>query len=138
MSASGGNPGGGDRRGKGPEAREISEHEISRRAYEKWESEGRPHGRDKDHWHEAERELAGDDPAASASPNRAERRGDGAKRQTPPGLGPGAPAAATATGGTTATAKAAAKKSARTPGSASGSAAGASAGSGTARGQKPS
>lgn len=114
MSGSGSNPGGGRRSGEPPR-----EHEISRRAYEKWEREGRPHGRDKDHWQEAERELAGEtgrDPAPG-DPQRAERRGDGAKRQTPPGLSPGAPAAATATGGTTAAASSAAKKPTRAAGS---------------------
>src|SRR5690606_23165919 len=94
MSGSGKAPGGDDRRGKVPR-----EEGISRRAYEKWDREGRPHGRDRDHWRDAERELAGDDPAAPGAPREPERRGDGARRQTPPGLEPGAPAAATATGG---------------------------------------
>jgi DUF2934 family protein len=31
---------------------------IHRRAYEIWESEGRPHGRDKAHWFLAEAELS--------------------------------------------------------------------------------
>jgi hypothetical protein len=30
---------------------------IERRAYEIWESEGRPHGRDRDHWDAAAAEL---------------------------------------------------------------------------------
>ena len=32
--------------------------QILRRAYEIWESEGRPHGRDKAHWFLAEAELS--------------------------------------------------------------------------------
>jgi hypothetical protein len=32
--------------------------EIARRAYTLWEEEGHPHGRDRDHWVRAERELA--------------------------------------------------------------------------------
>jgi hypothetical protein len=31
---------------------------IRLRAYQIWEQEGRPHGRDREHWHEAERQLA--------------------------------------------------------------------------------
>jgi len=31
---------------------------IRTRAYQIWEQEGRPHGRDREHWHEAERQLA--------------------------------------------------------------------------------
>ena len=31
--------------------------EIARRAYALWESEGRPHGRDQEHWARAEREF---------------------------------------------------------------------------------
>jgi hypothetical protein len=30
---------------------------IRMRAYQIWEQEGRPHGRDEDHWREAERQL---------------------------------------------------------------------------------
>ncbi|WP_309085207.1 DUF2934 domain-containing protein [Chelativorans sp.] len=33
------------------------EEKIRRRAYEIWESEGRPHGREWDHWLQAAREL---------------------------------------------------------------------------------
>lgn len=32
---------------------------IRRRAHELWESEGRPHGRDADHWTQAEAEIRG-------------------------------------------------------------------------------
>jgi len=33
------------------------EDEIRRRAYELWEADGRPDGRDEEYWHRAEREL---------------------------------------------------------------------------------
>ncbi len=32
---------------------------IARRAYEIWEAEGRPHGRDREHWKSAALELTG-------------------------------------------------------------------------------
>ncbi len=38
---------------------------IRLRAYEIWEREGRPYGRDQEHWAQAEREI-GDEPAAAA------------------------------------------------------------------------
>jgi hypothetical protein len=31
---------------------------VEEHAYKIWEQEGRPHGRDKDHWHRAERDIA--------------------------------------------------------------------------------
>ena len=34
---------------------------IRRRAYEIWEREGHPHGRDREHWYRAERELSSED-----------------------------------------------------------------------------
>jgi len=39
-----------------------SDERIRRRAYEIWEREGRPHGRDEEHWRQAEAELAGGAP----------------------------------------------------------------------------
>jgi Protein of unknown function (DUF2934) len=36
------------------------ERRVRERAYAIWEREGRPHGRDRDHWFAAERELAAD------------------------------------------------------------------------------
>ena len=33
--------------------------EVAKRAYEIWEKEGRPHGRDREYWARAEKELAG-------------------------------------------------------------------------------
>jgi hypothetical protein len=40
-------------------SRQNDLHErVRRRAYELWESEGRPAGREHDHWFQAEREVA--------------------------------------------------------------------------------
>jgi DUF2934 family protein len=36
---------------------ELARQLISVRAYQMWEQEGRPHGRDQAHWFEAERQL---------------------------------------------------------------------------------
>ena len=36
------------------------ENRIRRRAHEIWEREGRPHGRDAEHWRQAEREIDGE------------------------------------------------------------------------------
>lgn len=38
------------------------EAQVRERAYEIWESEGRPDGRDAAHWERAEREIAGGSP----------------------------------------------------------------------------
>ena len=35
-----------------------TKHEVQLRSYQIWEREGRPHGRDQEHWFRAERELA--------------------------------------------------------------------------------
>ena len=40
-----------------PQAAEIPPDRIAARAYEIWQASGRPHGRDRDHWFQAEREL---------------------------------------------------------------------------------
>ena len=43
------------------------EHKIRKLAHALWEADGRPDGREKDHWHEAERQIATEeagDPAA--------------------------------------------------------------------------
>jgi len=43
-----------------------SENEaIARRAYEIWEAEGRPHGRDREHWEAAAKELGSPAPMPS-------------------------------------------------------------------------
>lgn len=36
---------------------ESDDNEIRQRAYQLWEGEGRPQGRDRDHWHQAAAEL---------------------------------------------------------------------------------
>jgi hypothetical protein len=38
---------------------------IQQRAYELWENEGRPHGREQAHWQQAEREIAGQSASGS-------------------------------------------------------------------------
>jgi hypothetical protein len=40
---------------------------IADRAYQLWESEGKPEGRDIDHWLQAEREISGDEPENPAA-----------------------------------------------------------------------
>ena len=47
------------------------EDRIKQRAYEIWEMEGRPHGRDKEHWERAVREME-DDQAVIVAPPVAE------------------------------------------------------------------
>lgn len=47
--------------------------EIARRAYEIWESEGRPEGRDVEHWVTAERQLLGADPEVTQTASGAVR-----------------------------------------------------------------
>jgi DUF2934 family protein len=56
--------------------------QILRRAYEIWEHEGRPHGRDKDHWFLAEAELS-TTPSAITEPSKPKRkpRSTSAKRR---------------------------------------------------------
>lgn len=43
------------------------ENKVRDRAYALWQAEGEPHGRDRDHWTQAELEL-GDDDSAAAEP----------------------------------------------------------------------
>ncbi|MDB5410868.1 MAG: hypothetical protein JWL84_5780 [Rhodospirillales bacterium] len=61
---------------------------VEEHAYKIWEQEGRPHGRDKDHWHRAERDLADRPdmkPAPSASSVEATPdAADKAKRKASP------------------------------------------------------
>lgn len=42
--------------------------EVERRAYELWETEGRPEGRDLEHWLAAERQLLGADSQVTQTP----------------------------------------------------------------------
>lgn len=39
---------------------QASEEDIRRRAYELWVAEGQPHGKDRDHWEQATREVGAD------------------------------------------------------------------------------
>ena len=49
----------------------MTSQDIGARAYEIWEKEGRPHGRDWAHWFEAERMLRQQVTAPTAAPRRA-------------------------------------------------------------------
>ena len=48
--------------------------QILQRAYQIWESEGRPHGRDKLHWFLAEAELSNGAQLATAESNKPKRK----------------------------------------------------------------
>jgi len=57
------------------------EEQLRQRAYGIWQLEGEPHGRDRDHWERAERELieaAPEDPATSAQPATQRKKADAA------------------------------------------------------------
>ena len=69
------------------------DEEVARRAYDLWESEGRPEGRHEQHWAQAEDEMSSatkDEEARTASDVRADPIG------TPDDPAPGAPAAVAA------------------------------------------
>jgi hypothetical protein len=53
--------------------RSDREERIRQRAYAIWQAEGHQHGRDEDHWHRAEREIAAEDAEMSKAPRRASR-----------------------------------------------------------------
>ena len=46
----------------------LNETDIQQRAYQIWEAEGRPHGRDQEHWYRAMSEMA------TVKPKRASRK----------------------------------------------------------------
>jgi hypothetical protein len=48
--------------------------QILQRAYEIWESEGRPHGRDKAHWFMAKAEVANSDRQPAVEPSKPKRK----------------------------------------------------------------
>lgn len=50
---------------------EAREHAIRERAYQLWESEGRPQGREEEYWRRAEQELAGGEGEAAGEPDKA-------------------------------------------------------------------
>jgi hypothetical protein len=47
------------------------QHRIRQRAHAIWESHGRPHGADREHWDQATREIDAEDAAAKKKPVRA-------------------------------------------------------------------
>jgi hypothetical protein len=65
-----------------------SEADIARRAYEIWERQGRPHGRDFDHWLEAERQQGG---RRTARPESREMRSPASAGQNRPAQPPTSP-----------------------------------------------
>ena len=52
----------------------MTQQDIGARAYELWEKEGRPNGRDWAHWFEAERMLQRQAPAPATAPRRDARQ----------------------------------------------------------------
>lgn len=66
-----------------PEISSPKHSEIAARAYHIWEREGRPHGRDLDHWLAAERELRGGGSVASVRRARASRTRPAAVKTKP-------------------------------------------------------
>jgi hypothetical protein len=50
-----------------PDPSRNEQEAIARRAYEIWEAEGRPHGRDREHWEAAARELGSSAPMPKES-----------------------------------------------------------------------
>ena len=57
--------------------RHPTQQEIAHRAYAMWEQEGRPHGRNLDHWLKAEKELIMQ--SSAVSPRRTESAKRGAR-----------------------------------------------------------
>lgn len=56
--------------------------QIRKRAYELWETAGKPHGRDRDHWQQAESEIltpATQDKTPAAKPAAARKKPAAAK-----------------------------------------------------------
>jgi hypothetical protein len=49
----------------------MNDQKIRERAYAIWAAAGRPHGREKEHWLQAERELAAKKPKRQARPKTA-------------------------------------------------------------------
>lgn len=47
---------------------DTREERIKRRAYEIWEREGRPTGREQEHWDQAVQEIEGEGPEAQGGP----------------------------------------------------------------------
>jgi len=77
---------------------------IRRRAHEIWEREGRPHGKDAEHWERAAREIDGEAAAAAqpgnAFPGKARTRAGGGRKPAAavPGAAPAEAAPRTRSG----------------------------------------
>jgi hypothetical protein len=108
---------------------------IRRRAYEIWEREGRPHGREQDHWHQARREVNGegrgdfdnkDDLAGRSVAAARMPRPDDGRSAGVAGIGAGGTASGAQPGGVIRSAEAGASQAGGTGG---GTAAGAASGS---------
>ncbi|MGV3650583.1 MAG: DUF2934 domain-containing protein [Devosia sp.] len=64
---------------------QASEEDIRRRAYDLWVAEGQPHGKDREHWEQAARELGAEhvpDPAATNTASRKSKASIGTMRAT--------------------------------------------------------
>ena len=46
------------------------ESSVRNRAHHLWEVEGKPEGKDKDHWHQAEKELSSPEPGEDRTPDK--------------------------------------------------------------------
>jgi hypothetical protein len=75
-----------------------SPSEIAKRAYHIWEREGRPHGRDQEHWYAAEREILGATTAEEDRPIGEIRRAQQASARQTGAAAPGKPSKPTAPG----------------------------------------
>jgi hypothetical protein len=67
------------------------DREVARRAYEIWEDEGRPEGRDREHWARAEQAVRADSaaaPADKAATAPAKRRAPRTKAAAPAAAAP--------------------------------------------------
>lgn len=83
-----------------------SHSDIAQRAHQIWESEGRPHGRDQDHWQRAEREILGADKAKDARPADLRGAEQNSRQTEASSLGrPGHPAAPSMTQAAASTSK---------------------------------
>ncbi len=65
----------------------MLDERIKQRAYEIWESEGRPHGKDEEHWHLAAAEIRGETAVGGEAPTPRPAR----TRKTATKEGPAAP-----------------------------------------------
>lgn len=88
-----------------------NEQSVRERAYFIWEKEGKPHGRDRDHWAMAERELFSVGMMGGAAKLAAKSNGQAVQKTT---AGTGARAAAKAPAGAKAASRATAKTGAKT------------------------